>query len=58
MSGNGNIVGEALAAIVEAKASPTIESDVKKLLATLAEGLTDEDLARPCDIAGRPEVTI
>ena len=27
--------------------------DIKTLLATLAEGLTDEDLARPCDIAER-----
>lgn len=33
---------------------PAPASDVKTLLATLAEGLTDEDLVRPHDLGREP----
>ena len=38
--------------IADIKTAPTL--DVKKLLAMLAEGLTDEDLARPRDLGREP----
>jgi hypothetical protein len=40
--------------LIDTDVQPKSESNIKELLATLAEDLTDEELARPRDIAGRP----